>query len=461
MRTPKDFSVRQRLSVMTMAVVGGSLTLGSFGLVRLITADTNRSARTETQVRAAEVAALGLTARLPKPLPGVVGEHPILLQVIETNGVVSTASQQLLGAAPIVSTGDRVGDQGRIQNLTIGRQTSLWWVQATPVTVEGRAATVIVATSVAQSQRTLRRLISILIIGIPALTALAGVLAQRAVGRALRPVETMRSQVESLVNRSASSADSRRAGPARVDQPTTNDEVARLAGTLNQLLGRVEASAESQRRFVADASHELRGPVANIRIALEVAQAHPESADWKSLSEEVLAQDQRMSDLIDNLLRLARSDDDHAARKVETVDLASITRNAVPLNPRIPVRLLQLDETLMADDATQLRSIPANLIENAVRFGRTSVTVSLLMNGRWAELRVSDDGPGVDPADRTKIFERFVRSDEHRSRDSGGAGLGLAIVARLVHERGGDVSVTDANPGATFVVRLPLVAARH
>ncbi len=459
-----NLSVRNRLAALTMAVVGGSLALGSLGLLKLLQDDTIRSARTETQVRAADVAALGVTGKpLPRPLPAIVGDHPILLQLVEANGSISTASEQLAGFQPLVEVQDRLGDRGQIKSLTVGSRasassSSAWWVQATPVTVQGRQATVIVATSVAQAERTLSRLINILIIGIPTLTAASGFLAQRAVGRALRPVEQLRSQVESLAAKSSGQTRHPRllTQPARVAQPVTDDEIGRLAGTLNQLLGRLESAATAQRRFVADASHELRGPVANIRIALEVAQAHPDSADWNALMNEVLEQDQRMSSLIDNMLRLARSDDDHGSKVRELIDFAEVTRDSVPTNPRVPVRLLRLDETVVRDDATQLGSISSNLIDNAIRFARTQVTVSLLRQGRWIELRVSDDGPGVDPAERERIFERFVRSDEHRSRAGGGAGLGLAIVERLVAERGGDVSVMDAKPGATFVVRLPV-----
>ena len=455
-------SVRVRITSAAVVVVGGSLLVGSMALIGLLRADTLRSVRTDAQVRAAEVAAMALRAPLPRPLPAVVGDLPTLIQVVDAEGNVSTASAPLLGRPALVRGARGSADHGRSVDLTFSSGRSEWFVQALPSTLGGRSATVIVATSLAPSRRLVRQLTALLAFGIPMLMAVSGVAAWAMVGRALRPVDRLRARVDSLALAGASTFG------ARVSEPPSQDEIGRLARTLNLLLERVEASARAQRRFVADASHELRGPIANIRVALEVAKAHPDRADWPAAADEVLAQDERMARLVEGLLLLARGDDDPSNRRREPVDLGAVLEAAVAHavaaqpgrgNRIVSFRVTHRDPAPMIDDSTQLLSIVSNLVDNAARFATSSVVASLITTGGWVELTVSDDGPGIAPLDRERIFDRFFRLDEHRSRTDGGAGLGLAIVARLVNERGGVVFVGDAHRGATFTVRLPLVTA--
>ena len=210
-------------------------------------------------------------------------------------------------------------------------------------------------------------------------------------------------------------------------------------------------------QFAGDASHELRSPLANMRVALEVAKAHPEQADWPALVDDMLLQGERMQDLVDDLLLLARTGSGAPPMGREPVDLRDVVTEVLdrPSLRGVPIGADALRPAVVLGGRRELGRIVTNLIDNALRFASSRVTVSVSATGRWAELIVVDDGPGIPVADRDRVFERFVRLDDHRGRP-GGAGLGLPIVRELVTAHGGTVTVGDAHPGATFVIRLPL-----
>jgi signal transduction histidine kinase len=229
---------------------------------------------------------------------------------------------------------------------------------------------------------------------------------------------------------------------SRLPVPATRDEVARLAETLNDMLDRLAAGGARQRAFVADAAHELRSPLTSIRTQLEVARAHPQAADWDETSEGALADLERLSRLVDDLLLLARLDDERRpSRRVGPVDLrALVAAAAARPGSRVDVQLIDSpDEVFTQADGDALARVLENLLSNAERYARSCVTVE-----------VGHDGP--------RVFERFARLDASRSQDSGGSGLGLAIVRELVQSLGGSVHLEDAEPGLRAVVRLPLAA---
>jgi signal transduction histidine kinase len=233
--------------------------------------------------------------------------------------------------------------------------------------------------------------------------------------------------------------------------------VGRLAVTLNAMLDRLQASTDRQQRFVADASHELRSPVANIKAAVEVALRRPDIADWPAVARDVLDQDERMASLVDELLFLARFDEGTAVPRQSAVEVSEIVgRQAEAGRPtRAPVVITAIEPGSVLADRGHLERIIGNLVDNAARHATTIVELSVIVSGEWVDVRVRDDGPGVPEADRSRIFERFVRLEEDRARASGGFGLGLAIVNELVGLYGGSISVGDAQPGAVFTMRLP------
>jgi signal transduction histidine kinase len=300
---------------------------------------------------------------------------------------------------------------------------------------------------VTESANALRLLLAV---GVPLLLLFVGFTTWTLVGRSLEPVEAIRRQVTEI---SVTALD------RRVPEPGTADEIDRLARTMNEMLARLDAAARRQRSFVADASHELHSPLATIRARLEVALAHPDGVDWPRTAEWWLQEQARLERLIDNLLVLAQADGGVAVRSRQVVDLDELVlRELRDLRARGRVRI---DVTGLAGgrvvgDPDQLRRVVRNLLDNAERHAASTVRVELARvdAGRFA-LAVVDDGPGIAPADRQRVFERFVRLDKARGRRAGGAGLGLAIVREIVTAHGGTAEVEDSAAGARLVVRLP------
>jgi signal transduction histidine kinase len=243
----------------------------------------------------------------------------------------------------------------------------------------------------------------------------------------------------------------------RVPEPPTTDEIARLAHTMNAMLDRLARAAERQRRFVADAAHELRSPLARVRAELEVDAAHPASADQAATATSVLDQTLGLQRLVDDLLLLAREDAGIATpAQFVPVDLDDVAAAVVRLrqDPRIVARDLAPVQVL--GSRNQLERVVANLLDNAVRHARERIVLTLAARGSAAELTVSDDGPGIPAADAERIFERFTRLDDARSARDGGAGLGLAIARDIAERHGGSLTLDPAvSGGARFVLRLP------
>jgi signal transduction histidine kinase len=240
--------------------------------------------------------------------------------------------------------------------------------------------------------------------------------------------------------------------------PASHDEIAALAVTMNEMLARIQAGHQAQQRFLGDASHELRSPLATIISGLEVAEAHPELLDTELAVNTLLPEAHRMSTLIDDLLLLARADERRLLVHKEDVALDGLAEVEAARVRREGQRTVSTDISpvrLIADPAAVSRMI-RNLVDNASRHAKSLIAIEVSSRNGTAELSVSDDGPGIAPADRTRVFDRFVRLDSDRARSSGGAGLGLAIVAEVVSAHGGTVSIDDRPGGGTTVmVALP------
>lgn len=272
----------------------------------------------------------------------------------------------------------------------------------------------------------------------------------RSVGQALRPVETLRSEVDSIAGSGTGE---------RVGAEGNGDELEALAFTMNQLLDRVDAQAVAQRRFVADASHELKSPVANLRATVETVVPPIDEGQWRVVGGTLLDEASRLQALIDDLLFLARVDERGAAPVVERVALDDIVFDEFERLARTHADV-RLDASSVAPvvvdgDQRQLTRLVRNLTENAARHATGVVSVALSTNGSSAVLVVADDGPGIAPADRERVLDRFVRLDDARTRASGGSGLGLSIVSAIVEGHDGLLDLGDA-PGGGLVMTVTL-----
>jgi signal transduction histidine kinase len=300
-------------------------------------------------------------------------------------------------------------------------------------------------------EATARTVALLLACGAPIIIAVAATASYRLVRRSLQSVDAIRGRVAEI-----SSSDL----AGRVPVPHSRDEIAALAVTMNEMLSRIEAGHRAQKRFVADASHELRSPLATIVSGLELAEVHPELHDAEFATNTLLPEAQRMHALIEDLLLLARTDEQSLALRKEEVALddlveveAARVRRAAECTVETDIRPARL-----TGDPAAISQVIRNLVDNAVRHADSRIIIEVSNRDGSAILAVSDDGPGIDPADRTRAFERFVRLDADRSRSSGGAGLGLAIVAEVVAAHGGTVTIDDRPGGGTkVVVTLPHV----
>ncbi|MGH9150759.1 MAG: ATP-binding protein, partial [Acidimicrobiales bacterium] len=441
-------SVRSRVTVLAALAV--LLVLVATGLVlvgahrRLLTSNVDEGL---TQGAANLEGAL-VAGPVPRVLGGF-GDDDTVAQVVRPGGEVLAATPNVAGLAPVAA-------------LPAGRAASLRTVEDLPNdgaefrllarrvgTPEGPLV-IIVAGTLEDVNESVALLVASLTIAVPLVAALLGALVWWLVGRTLRPVETIRAEVAGM-----GGSDLHR----RVLEPGTGDEIDRLAATMNSMLDRVEQAATRQQQFVADASHELRSPLARMRAELEVDLANPAGADPLATHRSVLEEAVALQQLVGDLLHLARSDAGPERTRRDTVDLDDIVLDharRVRAGGRVQVDTTGVTAARVLGDRHQLQRAVANLVENAARHAATTVTFTLVERDGRAVMSVSDDGTGIPEGAHERVFDRFTRLDDARSTAAGGAGLGLAITRDIVERHGGTVLVDPQHrPGARFVLAFP------
>jgi len=449
-RQPRLDTVRSRLTLLATAVVAAVLVGSGIGLVEVQRSLLTRGIDEALQQRADNLQPTIQAGASGTELPAEGDHEDSFLQLLDQRGAVVAATANVRGMAAAVPPLPQ-GAQARFRAVSnIALSTHRFRVLASPVRSASGWQTLVVAKNLDDVNESVRILTASLTLAIPVVVAVLAFLVWWLTGRVLRPVEAIRSEVASIQGTELH---------RRVPVPGSHDEISRLARTMNAMLDRVEHATERQRRFVADASHELRSPLTRIRADLEVAIAYPDSLDPESVYRGLLADTIGLQELVDDLLLHARLEPGSAIRSSAPVDLDDLLlQEARRLRERGLVRVdtSAVSAARVLGDAKQLDRAIRNLTSNAERHARTTVTLELQEQAEHSVLVVADDGPGIPAEHHATVFQRFTRLDGARSRDAGGSGLGLAIVHDIVARHGGTVAIASTDgQGARFVVTLP------
>jgi signal transduction histidine kinase len=440
-------SVRNQTTVVAAGVVSVALILAAFGLVGLLRHRLIDAERVAARVRADDVVALARTGTLPNPL-SFPGEDSGATQVLDAKGKVIAATENIEDDGPLSTLRPDVGDHESVIMTGLPmEEDDRYLIVATTAVVGGKRVTVQAAASLESADDTLATLTRTLLWGVPALILLVAATTRLLVGLALRPVGAITDEVADITQ-----ADLHR----RVPEPGSSDEIARLAITMNEMLARLEASSARQQRFVADASHEMRSPLASSRAVLEVAALHPGSVDnLLAAIGDSLIDHQRLETLVADLLTLARLDGSETHKRRVPTDLEALTRTVVDRRVEPDVTFACTGPAIALVDGAQIDRVLTNLLDNAARHRRSRTDVTVGRGDTTVDITVDDDGPGVPEPERNRVFEPFTRLDAARTADQG-TGLGLAIVAEIVGDLDGKVRLVDSPlGGARFVVSLP------
>ncbi len=418
--------VAQLVSHFELRSVDHTLTLEANTISSLVRSHTIAEVRSFATSSAEAVQVMDPSGRVVASSADLVGEGPL----VATSAGGHTAGSVTLPSSPLGS-----GEPFRVRREFVSRPDGTWIV--------------LTGESIGSVVSAIRDFSAGLLLTDLAITLIVGLLVAALTRRALRPVAMMRARVDSIATSAVHQ---------RVPEPTTHDEIGHLARTMNAMLARLEGAEQRQRRFISDASHELKSPLAAATTELSVATAHANTANWTEVATSVLGDLEHLRALVEDLLVLARIEESPSTTAESEVDLDELVREEVIRLRRISnvrIDLSDLSGGRIHGDRTALRRLVRNLLDNALAHAHSLVRVAIKTQRDVVELDVTNDGPSIDPAQRQLIFERFARLDSGRSREIGGSGLGLAIVAAVATAHHANVEVRDAHPGTTFVVAFP------
>ncbi len=461
MRPRRELSIRARLTAYFVLSIAAILAFTGVALVALVHRSLVTSASTRVSDAMAQVEARLATTTLPARGPLVVGMiGDVVVQVTNPAGTaVWAASSAIAGQPPLARA---VPDNATISGLAVVARRD----PATRATLSALSEGVVASITTSRGPALLfgfvdassishgvAVLLASVLVSFPLLLLLSGTLIWFGLGLALAPVESIRRRVDAIAARDLSE---------RVPVTGGDDEIARLARTVNAMLDRLESASRFQSEFISNASHELRSPLTTLLATVERARAAADPAEWALVTETIARETRRLDGLIDDLFWLARHDEGQIVPRALEVDLDDllfeeaqrirlITELAVDTSAVAPVRVV--------GDPAMLKRMVRNVVDNAARYAATRLTFRARVEGAVAVVAVADDGDGIDVATSARFFQRFVRSDPARARTSGGTGLGLAIVADIAARHGGTARFVEAGAGSCLELRLPLPGA--
>ena len=451
MRRWRGWSLHRRIVVVAALTAALVLVLGVAAFTAALDRVLYSAAQDAARTRLADVVSVVSGGQAPpdRALRDIPGRGS-LLQVLDTRHRVVAASEEAISHRPITLLRPRTGDIRVAQVEGIPGELGEPYAVAVEgvVTPAGAGYVVVVASPLDVQATSVRSATILLALGATALLLVLVYLISHSVRQALLPVERIRSDVARITHARSQ---------GQISVPPTGDEIARLAETMNLMLARLAQSDAASRRFISDASHELRSPLATIRAAIEV----PAEPGWPvSSSRDQVIHDEalRMQRLVDDLLLLAKADDGLPLRleEVDLDDLVEAEVRRLRATREVPVTA-SIAATRVVGDRLRLAQVLRNLVDNAVAHNVGTVELAVSSTADAAVLRVDNDGPPVPVNQRELVFDRFARLEESRARDHGGSGLGLAIVRTLVEAHGGTVRAGETPSGTCrFEVRLPV-----
>ncbi len=447
------WGVRKSSVAVAVGVVAGALLLGGVLLLVVLqsalTSSTSTAARQKAQSVVAELEDVDVSDANEYMLATArAGQY---VQLLDPAGIVVGSSDPVAAHSPLSAQRPAPGQtltQDASSLPTVGDNDNFHIV----ATGSPGGYTVVVAQSTQLRADTIATVAWFMLGTTPLLLGIVAVSVWLLVGRSLRQVETIRGQVARI--------DAERLD-GRVDVPGTNDELEALALTMNTMLARLQASDHEQRRFVSDASHELRSPLATLSAGVEIAASDPSGAMWLQMQDVLAQETARMSYLVESLLTLAKANDHGLTLEEADVDLDDVVDQEIRRLRSTSRNEIRADITpaRIRGDAHRLAQVLRNVLDNAERHALSRITIGLEITDHAAVVTVDNDGTPVPEADRERIFERFVRLDASRSRESGGSGLGLAIAAGIMTAHRGRIRALEGPDGqCRFEMTLPAPA---
>jgi signal transduction histidine kinase len=443
-RFPLRASIRLRTTLLATAVVAIALVAAAVALVVLQRQTLRGNVDDTVRARSNDIASLLESGALPAQI-SVADPEIAIVQVANASGAVVASTTNVAGLQLLFDHRPEAGEEDLFDAGELPVDDEQFRVLARRVEGPEGPRILYVAASLEPVSESVESLVEILRAGIPLMVLAVAAGTWVVVGRSLRPIEAIRREVDDI---SLAHLD------RRVPVPASCDEVARLARTMNDLLARLEAARAREEQFVADAAHELRSPLASLRAQLEVS-GRGAAGSGKELAATLGEDVARLQALAENLLLLtsldARREPERTLVDFDDIVLEEARAVALPDGKRMTTR--GVSAAAVRGDPAALRRLVRNLLENAIRHATSTVTLALRETDTAVQLRVEDDGPGIAPEDRERVFERFVQLDQARS---GGAGLGLAICRAVAEAHGGTIETHPVQPhGAAFVTVLP------
>ena len=448
-------NIRDRVTTATTLVVGIALVIAGVTLLLILEQLLVAGVDNALSSRASELTVQSESGTVKGTISGTAGDTS-LVQILSSNGTVIASTSNVTGEAPILPRHPalRATTKTTVSDSPLDTGTE-FRVLAQPIALPDGPGWIYVASSLGQVTAAVNQVRNLFLAGLPVVLVVIAVIAWLSVRQSLKPVESIRRRAAEITAADLSQ---------RVPVPRGSDEIAHLAQTVNDLLGRIEQAATRQQQFVGDASHELRSPLAALQIQIDIALANAKSSDLGAELAPMSGQVKRMTMLIEDLLFLAKSTEARPMVLPALVDLDEIVFEEVARlralgGPKIVTSVLsaQRVEGSYRDISRMVRNVGDNAHDHA----RAKIFISLRVTNKFAEIVVTDDGVGVAQADREQIFSRFSRLDGSRVRDSrgGGSGLGLSIARQIAESAAGSLFVRDrgdGHQGAEFVIRLPV-----